>query len=347
MTRQIKTPADSESFIAEIVGEESLMGQRMAAGKLLHMMDIAAGCAGARHSGSSIVTISFDRIELIDEICHMDYVRYDACVIQVGQSSMVIKVDGFHKPPGELKLIPGHSHIITMVAMDANRKPNKRIPGLEYRTAKDNELRKLAEARQRLLANRSKTKEAVQALEQIPDQWLTDYYARATHFPPEATELVTRRRFLPRNTNVFGNVFGGDTVEMMAELALATARQFTGNYRMVTIAMEDVFFLKPLQLQNIVEMCARVIFVANTTLVVQITVKAISLHDTEASYVTNNGLFTVLNYDRAGRKKSIVNGLEMKNSDLQTRQHYINELIKYEKRTGRQSTLHKDTIRLT
>ena len=338
MTRQIKTPADSECFIAEIVGEESLMGQRMSAGKLLHMMDIAAASAGARHSGSSLVTLSFDRIELIDEICHMDYVRYDACVIQVGQSSMVIKVDGFHKAPGELDLIPGHSHIITMVAIDASRKPNKSIPGLEYRTPKDNELKKLAQARQRLLANRHKIKDAVQALEQIPTQWLTDYYTRTTHFPPEATELVTRRRFLPRNTNVLGNVFGGDTVEMMAELALATARQFTGNYRMVTIAMEDVFFFKPLQLENIFEMSAHVIFVANTTLVVQITVKAISLHDSEASYVTNNGLFTVLNFDRAGRKKTIVNGLDMKNANLHTRQLYLNELIKYEKRTGRQST---------
>ena len=42
-------------FIAEIIGEESLIGQRMSAGKLLHMMDIAAGSAGARHSESPLV----------------------------------------------------------------------------------------------------------------------------------------------------------------------------------------------------------------------------------------------------------------------------------------------------
>jgi len=338
MTLKIKTPADSECFIAEIIGEESLMGQRMSAGKLLHMMDIAAASAGARHSGSSLVTLSFDRIELLDPICHRDYVRYDACVIQVGRSSMVIKVEGFHKAPGEMELVPGHSHIITMVAIDANRKPNKNIPKLEYRTSKDLELKKLAEIRQRFLNNRQRMKKAVFALEQISENWLKDYYSRTVYFTPDATELVTRRRFLPRNTNVLGNVFGGDTVEMMAELALATARQFTGNYRMVTIAMEDVFFLKPLQLENIFEMCAHVIFVANTTLVVEITVKAISLHDTQESYVTNNGLFTVLNYDRSGRKKGLVNGLDMSHSDLQTRQYYLNELIKYEKRTGREIT---------
>lgn len=338
MTRPIKTPADSESFIAEIIGEESLMGQRMSAGKLLQMMDMAAASAGARHSGSSLVTLSFDRIELLDPICHMDYVRYNACVIQVGHSSMVIKVDGFHKAPGELELIPGHSHILTMVAIDADKRPNKNIPRLEYRTDKDLELKKLAEVRQRFLAHRQKMKTAVFALEQIPENWLKDFYPRKVYFTPEATELVTRRRFLPRNTNVLGNVFGGDTVEMMAELALATARQFTGNYRMVTIAMEDVFFIKPLQLENIFEMCAHVIFVANTTLVVEITVKAVSMDETEDSYTTNNGLFTVLNYDRSGRKKGIVNGLDMAHSDLQNRQHYLNELLKYEKRTGREIT---------
>ncbi|SMC72427.1 Acyl-CoA hydrolase [Desulfocicer vacuolatum DSM 3385] len=338
MTRQIKTPADSECFIAEIIGEESLIGQRMSAGKLFQMMDIAAASAGARHSESSLVTLSFDRIELLDPICHRDYVRYDAYVIEVGRSSMVIKVDGSYKPPGELEPVPGHSHIITMVAIDEHRKPNKNIPKLEYRTPKDLELKKLAEMRQRFLTGRQKMKRSVFSLEKIPDEWLRDYYHRKAHFTPKATELVTRRRFLPRNTNVLGNIFGGDTVEMMAELALATARQFTGNHRMVTIAMEDVFFLKPLQLENIFEMCAHVIFVANTTLVVEITVKAVPLYDTEDSYVTNNGFFTVLNYDRSGRKKAIANGLDMTRCDLETRRHYLNELVKYEKRTGRQVT---------
>jgi len=88
MKKIIKTPTGSESFIAEIVGEESLLGQRMTAGPMLHMMDIAA----ARYSETPIVTLAFDRIELLDYICHGDYVRYDACVIQVGRSSRLLKL---------------------------------------------------------------------------------------------------------------------------------------------------------------------------------------------------------------------------------------------------------------
>ncbi len=334
MIRKMKTPADSDCFIAEIVGEESLMGQRMSAGKLLHMMDLAAAAAAARHAESPIVTLAFDRIELLDFICHMDYVRYQAYVIQVGRSSMVVKVDGFSKAPDEMEIRPGHSGVITMVAIDRNRQPNRNIPGLEYVTPQDHERKTLAEARQRLLENRRKMIAAVDGMADIPLERLTDSFPRNGRFSTSETELLIRKKFLPRNANALGNVFGGDTVEMMEELALATARQFTGNFRMVTIAMEDVLFLKPLQLEDIVEMRARVIFTANTTLVVEITVKGINFFDTQKSHVTNKGLFTVLNYDRSGRKKSILTGLDLSRSDLDTRRAYLKELIKYERRTG-------------
>jgi acyl-CoA thioesterase YciA len=331
----VKTPSDSESFIAEIVGEESRMGQRMSAGRLLHMMDIAAASAAARHAGCETVTLAFDRVELLDYICHMDYVRYDASVIQVGRSSMIVKVGGVYKAPEEMAVHTGHSGVITMVAIGADGRPNRNIPRLAYRSPRDLAQKALAESRQRLLANRRKTTAAVEEMTVIPEDHLADDYPRTARIPPEKTELVIRKNFLPRNTNILGNVFGGDTIEMMEELALATARQFTGNFRMVTIAMEEVLFLRPLHLDDIVEMRGRVIFVANTTLVVEIVVKAVSFRDEQASHATNSGLFTVLNYDRVGRKKGIAKGLDMSRSDLALRRCYLKEQIKYERRTGR------------
>ncbi|MFZ5573217.1 MAG: hotdog domain-containing protein [Thermodesulfobacteriota bacterium] len=337
MERRIKTPAESECFIAEIVGEESLMGQRMSAGRLLHMMDMAAASAAARHAESTIVTLAFDRIELLDFIYHMDYVRYDAYVIQVGRSSMVVKVDGYSKAPDEMNGRSGHGGVITMVAVDQQRRPNRNIPGLEYVTPADLERKALAESRQRLLENRRRMIAAVDGMDTQALERPADVFERNTRVSPLETELVIRKKFLPRNANALGNVFGGDTVEMMEELALAAARQFTGNFRMVTIAMEDVLFLKPLLLDDIVEMRARVIFVANTTLVVEITVKGEDFFDAGKSHMTNKGLFTVLNYDRSGRKKSIPTGLELSGADPDTRRAYLKELIKYEKRTGYRS----------
>ena len=66
--RKEKTPEDSMNYIAEIVGEESLFGERMGAGKLLHMMDFAAASAAVKHAESALVTLAFDRVELTNMI---------------------------------------------------------------------------------------------------------------------------------------------------------------------------------------------------------------------------------------------------------------------------------------
>ena len=102
--RKTKTPAESKGYIAEIIGDESLYGQRMFAGVLLHMMDFAAAQAAIRHAECSLVTLAFDRVELLDFVFHRDYVRYDACVIKVGNSSVMVNVEASRGPPQRLAL---------------------------------------------------------------------------------------------------------------------------------------------------------------------------------------------------------------------------------------------------
>lgn len=332
--RREKTPAESKGYIAEIVGEESLIGQRMFAGKLLHMMDFAAGDAAIRHSESTLVTLSFDRIELLDYIYHRDYVRYEACVIEVGRSSMVVQVDGFTKSPTDMVIKSGHRGFITMVAIDENGRPNKHIPALIYTSAADLEKKRIAEKRQCQIGERKRDLDQIDALTDVSAADLADFFPRDRFYTPAETGLLIRKRFLPRNANTLGIVFGGDTIEMMEELALATGRQFTGNIRMVTFAMEDVLFLKPLYVTDLVEMSSRVVFVANTTLVVEITVKSIDIFGRRKNEITNRGTFTVLNYDAAGGKLPIRNGLTLAKADLTVRKCYLKEQMKYENRTG-------------
>lgn len=339
MSSNKKTPTESKSFIAEMVGEESLIGQRMVAGKLLHMMDFAAADAAAKHAECPLVTLAFDRIELLDYISHRDYVRYESHVIQVGHSSMVVKVDGYTKSPTEMEIRKGHSGFITMVAIDDKGRPNKNIPPLYYLSKEDLEKKKIAEQRACLLAVRNQEMGQIDGLTRVDTGLLKDDYPRQALFPPSKTELTIRKRFLPRNANALGIVFGGDTIELMEELALATARQFTGNIRMVTIAMEDVLFLKPLYVDDLVEMISHVVFVARTTLVVEVMVKAINFIGVVRDEMTNKGTFTVLNYDEADQKKSIVNGLVLSGEPLEIKKRYLKEQIKYENRTGIRSTL--------
>ncbi|MFH0726965.1 MAG: acyl-CoA thioesterase [Pseudomonadota bacterium] len=332
--RREKTPSESQSYIAEIVGKESLIGRRMFAGELLHMMDFAAGDAAIRHSESTLVTLSFDRVELLDYIYHRDYVRYEACVIQVGRSSMVVKVDSFYKSPTDMTIRPGHSGFITMVAINENGRPNKNIPALTYRSAADMEKKRIAEQRQCQIRDRKRDMDQIDALPTVSSSVLKDFFPRDRYYTPEQTGLSIRKRFLPRHANTIGIVFGGDTIEMMEELALATARQFTGNIRMVSFAMEDVFFIRPLYITDLVEMTSRVIFVGGTTLVVEITVRAIDIAGKRKNEVTNRGTFTVLNYDDSEEKMPIRNGLTLAEADPAVKKGYLKEQTKYEIRTG-------------
>lgn len=336
--RRLKTPTDSQGYIAEIVGDESLIGQRMSAGKLFHMMDLAAADAALRHAESHLVTLAFDRIELLDFIRHRDYIRFDTTVIQVGHSSMVVEITGLVKSPTEIRTAPIRGGFITMVAIHESGRPNKTIPGLTYRTKADLKKRAIAEERACILAERKINLDGIDQLKRVPKARLKDFSPRDSHLPPSATVLDIRRRFLPRNANQLGIVFGGDTVVLMEELALATARQFTGNIGMVTIAMEDVLFLKPLHVSDLAEMTAKVVFTGSTTLVVEVTVKAARLFGPDESKITNKGTFTVLNFSPEGKKRPITRGLDLSAADLPTRKTYLKEQIKYADRTGREPT---------
>ncbi|MBF0353218.1 MAG: acyl-CoA thioesterase [SAR324 cluster bacterium] len=328
--RPMKTPADSKSYIAEIVGEESRFGQRMDAGSLLHMMDLVAATAAWKHTGCHVVTLAFDRVELLNIICHMDYVRYDACVIKVGRSSLVVRVDGFSKPPTEMELQATHSGVITMVAVDENKRPNRDIPGMSYQSEEDLANKFYAEQRDTKLAQNKIALTRIDQLDEIGMDQLKDLFPRQRRYTPSQTELITRKLFLPRHVNALGNIFGGEIIELMEELAIANARQFTGNFNVVTIAMEDVLFLKPIQLDHLVEMKSVVTFVGKTTLTIEVSVRALDGFHPENGYITNNGIFTILNYDRSGQKKFIKTGLDLQTATLAHKKTYLRELFKYQ-----------------
>ncbi|MBF0289094.1 MAG: acyl-CoA thioesterase [SAR324 cluster bacterium] len=323
-----KTPEDTRSYIAEVIGEESLVGARMPAGELLHLMDLAAVTAAWKFCQSEAVTIAFDRVELLNYICHMDYFRYEACVIKTGMSSMIIQVDGYNKAPTEMELHPAHSGIITMVAINEDGTPNRNIPELEYHSKADLEKKELIRNREKALIKRKKALANIEASPAILTDHFPDPCERSAYYAPSDTELTFRKIFMPKNTNPLGVVFGGDIIQLMEDLAIANARTFTGNLNMVTIAMEDVTFLRPIKSKDLVSMISRVTFVAQTTMVVEVITEILHPFSDER-YVTHKGTFTVLNYDRAGRKKMITTGLDMSQASLEEKKQNLKELIKY------------------
>ncbi|HUJ75469.1 MAG TPA: hotdog domain-containing protein, partial [bacterium] len=75
--RLTRSMAESALEMAEIVGEESLAGQRMQAGAILDLIDVVAGRVAATHGRSPCVTLSFDRVDLTQPVLHGDLIRVE------------------------------------------------------------------------------------------------------------------------------------------------------------------------------------------------------------------------------------------------------------------------------
>ncbi len=124
--RPTKHIHDSHTYLAEIVGEENLAGQRMQAGAILDLMDVAAGRAAMMHAGCAVVTLSFDRVDLVHPIIHLDLVRLDGRVVAVGRSSMMVAVEVTRQDPATRDFVPIQHSYVTMVAIDERAPPQPR-----------------------------------------------------------------------------------------------------------------------------------------------------------------------------------------------------------------------------
>lgn len=315
-----KSSEESRGFLAEIVGDENLRGQRMQAGAILDLMDVVAGRSAHQHAESSVVTLSFDRVELVRPIVHLDLVRLEGQVVNVGRSSIMVEVDVTRQDPQTRDFVPIQRSYITMVAVDGERRPNRDIPALAL--GSDAERARNADA----LAHKARAAEweEIQAGITLPSAGnppalnvsaIEDPLNREKRdfLTPGETSVTVRRIFMPRNLNVLGTIFGGDILLWMDRVATYTARLFTRNHHMVTLAMNRIVFRQPIFASDLVEMTARVVYVRRYTLTVEIEVTLLRADGSKVP--SHSGAFTVLNYDESGFKRPIVTGLRLTPGD--------------------------------
>ena len=313
--RPLKRIAESRIELAEIVGEESLQGRRMQAGALLALMDVAAGRAAFSHSASAVVTLSFDRVDLVYPIHHQDLIRLEAEVAQVGNSSMLVSVQGYRRDAATRQFVPIQRSFVTMVAIDEQRKANRNIPGLRYGSPEEEAPRRAALHVKARTAEWQRMQEAGREAAPLAAAEVEEPANREKDrlLAPAETEVQVRRVFLPRHSNILGTIFGGDILLWMDRVATYTARAFTGNPHMVTIAMNRIFFKQPIYATDLVGLVARVVYVRNVTLEVEIEVE---LQRISGEVLTSHtGYFTVLNHDEAGAKQPITTGLRLSDAD--------------------------------
>lgn len=317
-----KRIADSHTYLAEIVGSENLSGQRMQAGSILDLIDVVAGQAAIRHAGSAAVTLSFDRVDLVHPIVHLNLVRLDGRVVEVGRSSMVVAVKVTRQDSVTREFIPIQHSYVTMVAIGPERRPNRNIPGLELVSDEDRALNADALAHKALSTQWMRLQEEARGERALSVDRVEDPLNREKRefLLPDETIVKVRRIFMPRNQNVLGTIFGGDILLWMDRLATYAARLFTRNQNMVTLAMNRIFFKQPIFASDVVEMTARVVYVRRFTLEVEIEVTLQRPGGEEIP--SHSGYFTVLNYDESGFKRPIVTGLRLDDSDQENLMRY-------------------------
>lgn len=318
-----KKMEDSSTYLAEIVGEENAPGQRMQAGAILDLMDSVAGRSAGMHSGSPVVTLSFDRVDLVHPLVHMDLVRLEGRVVQVGNSSMMVAVNVTRQDPFTRDFIPLQHSFVTMVAIDGKGRPNRNIPKLHVETPGEQALNSDA------LAHKEHTRKWVDMQEQARNRGALTVgeveepinREKREFVYPEETVVKVRRIFMPRHLNVHGTIFGGDILLWMDRMATYTARLFTRNRNMVTLSMNNIFFKQPILASDLVEMTARVVYVRHFTLEVDI---AVTLQRGGGEEIaSHSGYFTVLNYDESGFKRPIITGLRLDDGNQDGMMRYL------------------------
>eukprot|EP00761_Pharyngomonas_kirbyi_P003179 gb/GECH01003183.1/.p1 GENE.gb/GECH01003183.1/~~gb/GECH01003183.1/.p1 ORF type:complete len:379 (+),score=119.71 gb/GECH01003183.1/:1-1137(+) len=323
----IKKASDSRCYLAEIVGEESLSGQRMQAGALLDLMDLLAGRVAYQHAQTAVATVAFSHVNLEKPVMHQDLVRLEGELARVGSSSMIVFIRVFRQDILSREFIPIQNSCVTMVAIDPQGKPFRHIPQLaeaendqeKHIREKAELLRKVDEEWSRLIAQVDQEKETTTSLS-VQDLVNDENQKKQEFLRPDQTKIEVKRQFLPRNVNHSQTIFGGDILHWMDRVATHTARHFTRNMNNVVVSMNRIFFKKPIYHTDLVEMRSQVIYVGQSHLVIEI---GVFIERSNGNIVpSHSGYFTIQNLDTAGFARPILTGLKLSDEDQKALKAY-------------------------
>ncbi|MCV3384623.1 acyl-CoA thioesterase [Campylobacter lari] len=108
---------------------------------------------------------------------------------------------------------------------------------------------------------------------------------------------------MPSDTNPAGNIFGGWILSQM-DLAGGVAARELSPQRVVTIAMNDVNFIEPIYVGDLVSCYAKIIKAGSTSITVKIKVVAQRANENGNVYCihTNSAIATYVSVDKDGNK---------------------------------------------
>ncbi len=121
-------------------------------------------------------------------------------------------------------------------------------------------------------------------------------------------EIWQDRLVFHENANDQGNLFGGNAMKWMDEVAYIAAKQFT-RQRMVTVSVERVKFLLAIPLGSIVKVRAKIHSVGSVKLVINVEIW-LDVNKESGSLKAVEGRFIFATVDDAGNPKRLINAYQ-------------------------------------
>lgn len=119
----------------------------------------------------------------------------------------------------------------------------------------------------------------------------------------KSSETTITELMIPSFANFGGKIHGGMLLSLMDKVAYATATKHSSAY-CVTVSVDTVDFLQPVEVGDLVSLHARINYVGNSSMVVGIKVIAENVMQSSVKH-TNTSYFTMVAKDKDGNPSTV------------------------------------------
>jgi acyl-CoA hydrolase len=118
-----------------------------------------------------------------------------------------------------------------------------------------------------------------------------------------ASKVTFTELMLPSHSNFSRKIHGGYLLQLMDQIAFASASKYSGSY-CVTASVDTVDFLNPVEIGELVTLKASVNYVGNSSMVIGIRVISENIQTGKIKHC-NSSYFTMVAKDKEGNKVNV------------------------------------------
>jgi uncharacterized protein (TIGR00369 family) len=119
----------------------------------------------------------------------------------------------------------------------------------------------------------------------------------------EASKITFTELMLPSHSNFSGKIHGGYLLQLMDQIAFASASKYSGLY-CVTASVDTVDFLNPVEIGELLTLKASVNYVGNSSMVIGIRVVSENIQTGKIKHC-NSSYFTMVAKDENGNNTKV------------------------------------------